>query len=235
MKKYNLVFLFVVVSIMVYPPAYLKAQDLSFFGHSGLIYTPSAYLSNWGDLNIGITHYPAATSFTFERGESPERSFWAHLGFLPFGEISLKLTKPYNSSDKNYGIGDRSISFRLQILKEKQNRPAILIGVQDPFSVSSFFNTNYIVLSKKHEIKQIEINANLGYGFKIEEARGHVLQGIFGGMQAKWRQLRIMAEYDADRINFGMGYQYGEWVSTNLALINGRYLSASLALHFSLK
>ena len=234
MKKYNLVFIFAVLSIMVYP-ASLKAQDLSFFGHSGLIYTPSAYLSNWGDLNIGITHYPAATSFTFERGESPERSFWAHLGFLPFGEVSLKLTKPYNSSDKNYGIGDRSISFRLQILKEKKNRPAILIGIQDPFSVSSFFNTNYIVLSKKHEIKQIEINANLGYGFKIEEARGHVLQGIFGGMQAKWRQLRIMAEYDADRINFGMGYQYGEWVSTNLALINGRYLSASLALHFSLK
>ena len=121
-------------------------QDLSFFGNPGLIHTPSAYLSGWQNLKIGMTHYPAATSFTFEGGESTERSFWAHLGFLPFGEVSLKLTRPYNSGDKNYGVGDRSISFRFQVLKEKKNRPALLIGVQDPFAIQSFFNTNYICL-----------------------------------------------------------------------------------------
>ena len=212
-----------------------KGQDLSFFGNPGLIHTPSAYLSNWGDLNVGMTHYPAATSFTFESGESAERSFWAHLGFLPFGEVSLKLTKPYNSRDKNYGIGDRSISFRLQVLKEKENRPAILIGVQDPFALQAFFNTNYIVLSKKRQIKQLELNVNLGYGFKIEETRGHILQGIFGGFQAKWRQIRFLTEYDAERINLGLGYQYKDWVRTNLGLIEGKYLSATLALSFSLK
>ena len=213
----------------------LTGQDISLFGNAGLVHTPSAYLSNWGDVSFGMTHYPAATSFTFEGGESAERSYWTHLGFLPFGEVTIRLTKPYNSSDKNYGIGDRSISFRLQVLKEKEKRPAILIGVQDPFTVSSFFNTNYIVLSKTRLIKAIELNANIGYGFKIEEARGHVLQGIFGGMQAKWRQIRTIIEYDADRINLGVGYQYKEWVRTNLALIDGRYLSATLAFRFSLK
>ncbi|MEM6321265.1 MAG: YjbH domain-containing protein [Bacteroidota bacterium] len=161
------------------------AQDVSHFGNLGLIYTPSAYLTNWGDLYIGITHYPAKTSYTFEQGESAERSFLAHLGFLPFGEFTLKLTKPYNSSDKNYGIGDRSVSFRLQVLKETKNRPALLVGTQDPFAVSSFFNTNYAVLSKKYQLKNLEFNANVGYGFKIEEAQGHILQGIFGGIQAK--------------------------------------------------
>lgn len=212
-----------------------QAVSNSFWGNPGLIYTPSAYLSNWGDVNVGVTHYPAATSFTFERGESPERSYWVHLGFLPFGEVSLKLTKPYNSSDKNYGIGDRSISFRLQLLKEKKNRPAILIGVKDPFSASSYFNTNYIVLSKKYQINQFQINANLGYGIKIEEANAHILQGLFGGMQAKWQQLRVMVEYDANRINFGTGYQYKNWLSANISLIDMRYFSASLAVKFSLK
>lgn len=212
-----------------------KAQDLSLFGNPGLIHTPSAYLSNWGDVNMGMTHYPAATSFTFEARESRERSFWAHLGFLPFAEVSLKLTKPYNSNDKNYGIGDRSIGVRLQVLKEKTNRPAILIGIQDPFTVSSFFNTNYFVLSKKHQIKEIELNANLGYGFKIEAARNHILQGVFGGFKVKWRQLRTMIEYDAERINLGIGYQYKDWVSTNIALVEGRYLSATLGFRFSLK
>ena len=213
----------------------LKAQDLSLFGNPGLMHTPSAYLSNWGDVHFGMTHYPTATSFTYEAGESRERSFWTHLGLLPFAEVSIKLTKPYNSSDKNYGIGDRSISVRVQVLKEKANRPAVLIGVQDPFTVASFFNTNYLVLSKKRQLNQIELNANLGYGFKIEEAQNHILQGIFGGLQVKWRQVRTMIEYDAERINLGIGYQYKDWVRTNLALVDGRYLSAALAFRFSLK
>lgn len=213
----------------------VSPPDLSFFGHPGLIYSPSAYLSNWGDVNFGMTHYPAPTSFTFERGESQERSFWTHIGFLPFGEVSVKLTKPYNASDKNYGIGDRSISFRLQVLKEKQNSPAILIGVQDPFSVSSYFNTNYIVLSKKKQINQIVLNANIGYGFKIETARAHTLQGVFGGLQTKWKQLRLVAEYDTEYVNVGAGYQYKNWLSVNVALINVQYISASLSISFSLK
>jgi len=44
-----------------------------------------------------------------------------------------------------------------------------------------------------------------------------------------------MIEYDAERINLGIGYQYKDWVRTNLALVDGRYLSAALAFRFSLK
>ena len=103
--------------ILLLPFNNLQAQDPSLLGFPGLLHTPTAYLSDWKSLYFGMTHYPAATSFTFEPGESMERSYWTHLGFLPFGEVSIRLTKPYNSSDKNYGIGDRSISFRLQVLK----------------------------------------------------------------------------------------------------------------------
>ena len=235
-RRFNLTALLLFVTFSSYSQQkVVLPPDLSLFGNPGLIYTPSAYLSNWGDVNFGMTHYPAPTSFTFERGESRERSLWAHLGFLPFGEVSLKLTKPYNSSDKNYGIGDRSIAFRLQVLKEKENRPAVLIGVQDPFSVSSYFNTNYIVLSKKKQIHQIVLNANIGYGIKIETAQAHILQGVFGGLQAKWKQFRFLAEYDTEYVNIGTGYQYKNWLSANVALINAQYVSASIAIRFSLK
>ena len=215
-------------------------SDLSNLGFPGLIYTPSAYLSDWGTVAVGMTHYHKDAAFTFEAGDNTERSFWANIGFLPFGEVTLRLTKPYNPSipnygvSENYGIGDRSISFRLQVLKERENRPAILVGTQDPFSGSSFFNTNYIVVSKKQIFKKIEFNANVGYGFKIEEANGHILKGIIGGVQAKWQQIRAMLEYDATRINIGVGYQYKGWVRTNFALVNGKYLSAALAFSFSL-
>jgi hypothetical protein len=224
----NLIFFF----LFIIP---IKGQELNFLGHSGLIYTPSAYISDWGSLYVGMTHYPATTSFTFERGESTERSYWAHLGFLPFGEVSVRLTKPYNSSDKNYGIGDRSISFRLQLLKEKKKRPAILIGVNDPFSASSYFNTNYLVLSKTHQLKTIELNANIGYGIKIEDANGHILQGLFGGIQAKWKDWRLMLEHDTQYTNLGMGYQFKNRVFFNAAMIDFKYLSASLALRFMLR
>ncbi len=233
LKNYfSLIFILAISCLGAYKA---DGQGLSVFGHPGLIHTPSAYLSKWKQVSAGMTHYPAATSFTAEAGESPERSFWAHLGFLPFGEVSFRLTKPYNSQNKNYGIGDRSLSFRLQLLKEKKQLPAIVIGTNDPFSVSSFFNTTYIVLSKKFTVNPVIIAPSLGYGFKIGTARNYILQGLFGGVQVNWKQCRVMLEYDGEYTNMGIGYQLKELMSLNFALIDRQYFSGLVAFTFSLK
>ena len=211
------------------------SNEISLLGYSGLLYTPSAYTAKWGELYTGFTHYDKNAAFTFEAGESNERSFVTNIGFLSFAEFSIRLTKPYDSRDENYGIGDRSISGRIQIFKEKKLRPAILIGTNDFASVSSFFNTTYMVISKSKIIKDIRINGNLGYGFKINDARRHYLQGVFGGVQASYKFINLMTEYDADHWNIGLGYQYKRFLFLKTALIDLQFLSFNIGVQLQLR
>ncbi len=94
-------------------------------GFLGLIYTPSTYFNPWKTVDVGFTHFSTTASKTYEAGESPERAFIANITFLPFAEVSLKLTRPYpNETDRlpgdlrYYGIGDRSVAVRFRILEE---------------------------------------------------------------------------------------------------------------------
>jgi len=208
----------------------------SHLGTTGLIFTPSAYLSQWGAVDIGYTHYSSATSFTYEAGRSPERSFFINTAYLPFAEVSFKVTKPYVTPvDSIYGIGDRSVSLRFQVLKETKNRPAIVIGTQDPFTVRAFFNTNYMVLTKKYQLKQITVVANLGYGFALEETEGSYLQGVFTGVQTFWKNWQLSAEYDTDTFNTGLSYSFKNRLFLKAGLIDQQYFSGSIHFRFSIE
>lgn len=208
-------------------------------GFSGLIYTPSAYLTSWKIVDIGFTHFSKATSFSYEAGESPERAFIANIAFFPFAEVSLKLTRPYSNLIPNatgaqqyYGIGDRSISLRLRVLKETNTRPSIVVGIQDPyFSDLSFFSTNYVVVSKRKSIGTITLNGNLGYGYSDNS---EFLHGVFGGLIANWQSFNAMVEYDTSRINFGIGYHLKERFFLQAALVDKKHFSGNVSLRFQL-
>lgn len=208
----------------------------SHLGMTGLIYTPSAYLPEWGMVDIGFTHYDKDAAFTFEAGNYAEHSFLANFTFLPFVEMTLKLTKPYTDvTGEHYGLGDRSISFRVQILKERKNLPAVVIGIQDPNTIQAFFNTNYIVLTKKYHLNNFAVVANLGYGLLIEETNGDYLEGVFGGVQMHWKKFNFIAEYDTDQFNLGVGYQHNKRFFLKAALVNGRYPTGSINLRFFIR
>lgn len=208
----------------------------SHLGTTGLIFTPSAYFSQWGNVDIGYTHYSPETSFTYEAGQSPERSFFINTAYLPFAEVSFKVTKPYETPvDSIYGIGDRSISLRFQLLKEKKNRPALVVGTQDPFTVRAFFNTNYAVLTKKYALKRWTLVANLGYGFALQETEGDYLQGVFTGIQAHWKNWQLTAEYDTHTINTGVSYSLKNCLFLKAALINQQYFSGNISFRFSIQ
>lgn len=222
----------------------LHAQEIqnnyatpSHLGITGLIFTPSAYMPEWGMLDFGFSHFPKDASFTFEAGQLPERTFLSSMTFLPFLELSLRLTRPYsNEYNDGYGIGDRSISIRAQVLKERKKLPAIVLGIQDPFAVQSFFNTNYLVFTKKYSLKKIDIVANLGYGHSFEEdRRGDYLQGAFGGVQVYWKEVNFLAEYDTKQLNIGAGYQFKKMLFLKTALVNGRYFTGSINLRFFIR
>jgi len=233
-KTFFFIFFLSVVSI-----GFAQNNDFatsSHLGTTGLIFTPSAYLSQWGMVDIGYTHYSPATSFTYEAGLSPERSFFINTAYLPFAEVSFKVTKPYVTPvDSIYGIGDRSVSLRFQVLKETKNWPAVVVGTQDPFTVRAFFNTNYVVLTKKYPIKKLTVVPNLGYGFALSETEGDYLRGVFAGVQTSWKNWQLSAEYDTHTINTGLSYSLKNWLFLKAALINQQYFSGSIHFRFSIE
>ncbi len=233
--------LIIAVSCIVLTP--IKAQQdfrnyatPSQLGMTGLIYTPSAYLPEWGMLDFGFTHYHKNAAFARGANEYAERSFLTSVAFLPFMELGLKLTKPYTTPvDDNLGLGDRSISIRTQLVKEGKHRPAILIGIQDIFSSNAYFKTNYVVFTKKTKVKQLDMVTSLGYGHSPEEALGDYLQGAFGGIQLYWKAVNFLAEYDTDQFNLGLGYQFKKMLFLKGALVDGRYFSGSINLRFFIR
>lgn len=215
------------------------------FGFSGIIYTPSAYIGKWKTIDASFTHFNKETSFTYLGGIKSERAFNLNLVFFPRTELTVKLTRPYSNirpnhqpgsnEPRNWGIGDRSYSLRVLLLEEKNNRPALLIGIQDPFANFAFFNTNYLVASKSYEFPALSIRASVGYGASWEDTQGTYLQGLFGGIQANWKNINGMIEYDTNTINVGVGYQIKKRLFLNAALINAKYFSGFISYRFHLK
>jgi len=241
-KKFFCIIAFLGQFFLGYTQLVQEFTNISPLGIPGLIYTPSAYTADWGEVQLGYTHFSQRASLSYEAGTAPERSFLASIVFLPAVELSLKVTRPYSNLVKNfvsgpryYGIGDRSISLRVQLLKEKKNRPAILVGIQDLGTASAFFKTNYIVLSKKMMLKQVALSTTLGYGRPIGEARAIFLNGPFGGIQAEWKGLSGLIEYDTERINLGLTYKMKNRLAIQLGLINGQYFIISISSRFRLK
>lgn len=229
---------------------YIFAQDQekitpSQFGYTGIIYTPTAYLPKWKTIDAGFTHFNKETSFTYLGGIEAERAFITNLVFLPRVELTVKLTRPYSvvrpdyqpgsGRQRNWGIGDRSYSLRVQVLEEKDNQPSLVLGIQDPFANLAFFHTNYLVASKKIPINEISILTNIGYGISLEDTNGDYLQGLFGGVQVSWKGTIANIEYDTKTLNMGLGYQLKERLFFNMALINVKYFSGNISYRFGLK
>ncbi len=237
LKKYPLLlvfFLWITNSLIAQtdtPPA----NWLSQMGYSGLINTPVAYTSEWGGFNFGFSHFDKGAAKAHEAGVTPERSFQTTIGLLPQAELSIKFTRPYNRKDQGYGLGDRSVAARLQVLKETKKLPAILIGIHDPNTKLAYFNTNYIVLSKSYHYKSIVLLGTAGYGFELRPTRRRYLLGVFGGIQAEWKNSRFMLEYDTDTVNIGAGYRFQKWLSVSTSLVNFKHFSGSIFLRFHLE
>ena len=213
-------------------------------GFTGLIYTPSASINPWKTVDLSFTHFSKGTSFTYLAGIKEERAFNANLVFLPRVELSVKLTRPYSNlrpdyqpgsgQPRNWGIGDRSYSLRIMVVEEKNNRPALTIGIQDPFANLAFFHTNYLVTSKTFTLNEIRFYTNLGYGISWEDTPGDYLQGLFGGIQVVWKNLSSNIEYDTNNWNIGLGYQFKERLFLNMALIDAKYFSGNISYRFRL-
>ena len=184
-------------------PLTTHAQTLT--GMTGLLNIPSAEMQPDGTFITGINYLPTINLPSNFYIDANTENYYFNLTFLPFLEVAYKLTLIH----KKVFNEDRSVSFKLRLIKESKWIPSITIGVHD-FHTSStsgnqFFTANYLVLSKHIQINRTDIGLTMGYGTNIILKNSRFL-GLFGGLSVKpsfFKPLQLMAEYDTHGINMG--------------------------------
>ncbi len=211
--------LFILIFVQVNHGA---AQSLT--GLSGGYSIPSAGFQEDKTIYFGNAYLNSKYYDLYSNGNNYSYSLgYFGLTFLPFAEVSVRITYPngYNEDHEDIIIGDRMISGRLRILKERKYFPAIVLGLQGFYKTTgddllntggkgaSFFNSSYLVMSKDiHPGKVLEsVRFTLGYGSDFIAANTHQFIGLFGGINLSPKNLEwleLMLEYDADKWNAGM-------------------------------
>ena len=183
-------------------PAISTAQTLT--ATTGLLNIPSADMQADGTFIMGTNYLPEINqpAWGYNTG-----NYYFNLTFLPFLEVAYKCTLIKTPSTGRYTQEDRSINLRMQLIKERDYFPSILIGVHDIYTHttnSQYFGASYIVLTKHIEINTNILGITSGYGAKL--LRNNEFVGLFGGITftpAVIKPITFMGEYDSVGINLG--------------------------------
>jgi len=208
-------FLFSVPSSLLPPPT-LAAVGLP--GTSGLLTIPTAEVIADGRWAWGMSYIAPGHYIHADRREYRIFPLWMTFGYLPFLEMSLRLTVIPDASPpaKNIGVyKDGMGSFHARVVIEGSWRPAIGVGVRDAYGYAQF-PARYAVLTKTINIHGYRTRVHLGQGVRWLGGRYGVIDdpdtptqygfvGMFGGVDVRVRAgLTGMAEYDTRHINAGV-------------------------------
>lgn len=200
------------------------------WGYTGLINIPTADLPPDGHAVLGTGYLKRPYGLCTRPGHD-NATYYASLSFLPFLEVTLRVTRfrganidhllPAYGSDK-----DRSMGVRLRLLGPGHGRaPDVVVGVHDPalgeLGLDELSNSGaaalYVVASKRLG------RAGWHAGYAVDGARvGHThFSGLFGGVEvAATRWLSAMAEYDTHKISAGLrgAVALPRWPGTTLGV-----------------
>ena len=145
-------------------PALLYAQ-YNVLGKPGYILAPSASEIK-ESLSLGITYMPENIVFRGERA-SPEGEHVYHAGvsLTDFFQVNLNIT--YAIRQPRNGIGDRHIDFRIQLLKERKNFPALVLIAVPPGASTNFLAHNALIAGKQFAGDLVEVSAGYGLPYNI--------------------------------------------------------------------
>jgi hypothetical protein len=213
-----------------------KASAQSLTGPSGLVTIPTAAAMTDGSMAVGVTllapHYHEYAADNVDHNASIVQ--FATVGFLPFAEVGLRLTRL--DTDKRQGIGDRMISVRVRVLKEGETIPAVAVGAHDLVG-TRIFHATYAVASKTVGTAAGPAQLTVGYGHDVLglDAAARQFDGLFGGVSLAPRPwLTLLAEYDGERPNAGLRLGPVHGVALLAALQNGDGLSGGVSYTFAL-
>lgn len=215
-------------------PLRTAAQALP--GTSGLISVPTAAITADGDMAVGMNmiapryHEYAGDGFDEEWGIVQ----FATVGFLPFAEVGLRLTR--FTGERRQALGDRMVSVRVRVLKEGETLPAVALGAHDVVG-TRYYHATYAVASKTVGTAAGPAQLTVGYGYDLLglDAAARQFDGLFGGVSLAPRGwLSLLAEYDGERPNAGVRLGPVHGVALLAALQNGDGLSGGVSYTFAL-
>ena len=180
-----------------------SAQALT--GTTGLVTIPTARMADDRSLMVGA-HLVDRRHHNSPYGDNAALMEFATVGFLPFLEVGLRLTRVLDTPRQ--GVGDRMVSVRLRLLEEGARRPAVVVGAHDLLG-TRIYHATYVVASR--EVAPVPVagtvGLHLGYGgdWLPVPVHAHQFKGAFGGVSVSPRPwIALMAEHDAERLNAGV-------------------------------
>ena len=212
----------------------------SVLGYSGLVITPTAEIMEDGQLAASISRIPKLYADNYKPYD--RTCFVVAMGFMPFMEATMGFIRPDNFQG---GVGDRTVSVRLRLLKEKGGMPAIALGLHDFFAIEEFelepadaqhFTSSYIVVTKHYNMFfNSQVGLNLGYGLNWLPSNDRQLTGLFGGLLVSpIKQVQLMLEHDGVYANAGMRFHFFRRVNYMMSFWRLKYMMHQISFSISL-
>ena len=184
----------------------IKVHAQYSMGTTGQLNIPTAEMQETGTFMIGGNYLPKGmTPFKFNTG-----NYFVNITLFSFLELDYRCTllkTKRKDGQKGYFQQDRSMSARIQPLKEGKYIPAIVIGTNDPFADkgTNYFASIYGVVTKNFSLfSGDKLGISAGYYFPLNKQTCQ--DGPFGGISyspAFYPKLTFMAEYDSKGFNIG--------------------------------
>ncbi len=214
----------------------ITSQSLS--GLSGLLNIPTAEITSDGRINIGA-NYLERNHLKYAGGKKDVIAPFVTIGFLPFLEVSIRITRQLNYSGESH-VMDRMFSCKIKFINEDNFLPVVALGLHNPYSTdprAKHFTATYFVLSKNIEINSFinKFHVTLGYGSEIIEAEDYQYVGLFGGVSLTiFKSIEIMGEYDAERFNAGFRFTLFNHIKLLGGVMDFKHFSGGAAVSFVL-
>ncbi len=225
-------------SLFLIPDFLVHSQTLE--GTTGLYFIPTAEMQKDGTVLVGA-NFVNKELISFSSYQQNAFTPYLTLTFLPFAEVSLKITRYVDQGVGDQALGDRTFSTRIRIVEEKDITPAIVIGLHDMMAVfggteAIHNNALYLVGSKNISLGlDYNFSIHAGYGLDLLKADNHNFVGLFGGIDIKFfNTLELMTEYDGKRPNVGFRLKLFDHISILYGYINYKYFSGGAAFSFEL-
>lgn len=200
------------------------AQPQGIGGTTGLFNVPTGHMQADGTLMLGAHFlHKSIGSYPYGNyGPYDAMAYFATVSFLPFVEAQFRYTFLHamrQHPQVNY-FGDRMMSLRLQLLNGTNKAwPSVVLGFDDFVSLAafiidasspSFFASNYLVVSDKFRLGNIDVDISAGYGYNLshslmKRSPGRLQHdGFFGGIELGHQRFAgsgLIAEYDSKRFH----------------------------------